>query len=95
MRAAGEQAKTACRNLQLCAGLEAGIEGATHAIGQKRVDMVRDRKGEEESVAEEVTEESGDEGEEVVPGLAFDNLRIETEATQEGADRGLKVALRV
>ena len=27
MRAAGEQAKTACGNLQLCAGLEAGIEG--------------------------------------------------------------------
>ena len=29
MRAAGDQAKTACGNLQLCAGLEAGIEGAT------------------------------------------------------------------
>ena len=27
MRAAGEQAKTACGNLQMCAGLEAGIEG--------------------------------------------------------------------
>ena len=25
MRATGEQAKTACRNLQLCAGLDAGI----------------------------------------------------------------------
>ena len=33
MRAAGEQAKTACGNLQLCAGLEAGIEGATHTVG--------------------------------------------------------------
>ena len=33
MRAAGEQAKTACGNLQLCAGLEAGIEGDTHAVG--------------------------------------------------------------
>ena len=37
MRAAGDQAKTACGNLQLCAGLEAGIEGATHAMGQRRV----------------------------------------------------------
>ena len=32
MRAAGDQAKTACDNLQLCAVLEAGIEGATHAM---------------------------------------------------------------
>ena len=32
MKAAGDQAKTAGGNLQLCAGLEAGIEGATHAI---------------------------------------------------------------
>ena len=33
MRAAGEQAKTACGNLQLYAGLEAGIEEATLAVG--------------------------------------------------------------
>ena len=33
MRAAGDQAKTACGNLQLCAGLKAGIEGAAHAVG--------------------------------------------------------------
>ena len=33
MRAAGEQAETACGNLQLCAGLEAGIERATHTVG--------------------------------------------------------------
>ena len=37
MRAAGDQAKTACGNLQLCAGLEAGIERATHAVGQQRI----------------------------------------------------------
>ena len=33
MRVAGDQANTACGNIQLCAGLEAGIEGATHAVG--------------------------------------------------------------
>ena len=35
MRAAGDQVKTSCGNLQLCAGLEAGIEGATHVVGQR------------------------------------------------------------
>ena len=45
MRAAGDQAKTACGNLQLCAGLEAGIEGSTHAVGQRRLARVRERRG--------------------------------------------------
>ena len=35
VRAARNQAKTACGNLQLCAGLEASIEGVTHAVGQR------------------------------------------------------------
>ena len=47
MRAAGEQAKMACGNLQLCAGLEAGIEGATHALGKRRVERFRTRRAEE------------------------------------------------
>ena len=33
MREAGDQAKTMCGNLKLCAGLEAVIEGATQAVG--------------------------------------------------------------
>ena len=33
MRAAGDQAKTVYCNLQLCAGLKAGIEGATQTVG--------------------------------------------------------------
>ena len=40
MRAAGDQAKKACGNLQLCAGLEARIEGSTHAVGQRRLEWV-------------------------------------------------------
>ena len=43
MRADGDQAKTACGNLQLCAGLKAGIERATHAVGQRILARVRER----------------------------------------------------
>ena len=32
MRTAGDQANTECGNQQLCAGLEAGIEGETHVV---------------------------------------------------------------
>ena len=44
MKAAGDQAKTECGNLQLCAGLEAGIEGDTHAVGQWRLEKVRGQR---------------------------------------------------
>ena len=47
-----------CGNLQRCAGLEAGIEGATHAVGQRRVERVRLRRVEtEEEAATEAEEE--------------------------------------
>ena len=49
MRAAGDQAKKACGDLQLYTGLEAGIEGATHTVGQRRLERVRERRVEEES----------------------------------------------
>ena len=35
MRASGDQEKTSCGSLQLCVGLEAGIEGATHDVAQR------------------------------------------------------------
>ena len=41
MRAAGDQTKTAFGNLQLCSGLEAGIEGEIHAVGQRRLARLR------------------------------------------------------
>ena len=40
MRAAGDQVKIVCGDLQLCAGVEAGIEGATHAVVQRRLERV-------------------------------------------------------
>ena len=54
MKSSGYQAKTACGNLQLCAGLEASTEGATHEVGNRQMDrLVQSRRGEE-------SEESGD-----------------------------------
>ena len=99
MRAAGEQVKTLCGNLQLCAGLEDGIEGGNHAVGQSRVDRVLSRRGEmaEETEEEgEEPEEGGDpeeEGTELVAGLI--NLTIETEGTEEEAEDGLAVYLEM
>ena len=49
MRASGDQAKTACGNLQLCIGLRSGIEGATHAVGQRRIERVKRIKSEEDN----------------------------------------------
>ena len=57
MRSSGDQAKTVCGNLQLCAGLKAGIEGATHAVVQRRMERVRVRQRDEEEVTSEVAEE--------------------------------------
>ena len=44
VRSAGDQVKTGCGNLQLCAGLEASIEGATHAVGRLTSEMVKMRQ---------------------------------------------------
>ena len=39
MRAAGDWSRTACKSLQLCAGIKAGIYGATQAVTQRRQDQ--------------------------------------------------------
>ena len=44
MKAAGDEAKTACGNLQMCAGLEASIEGAIHPVGQRIIERLRARR---------------------------------------------------
>ena len=90
MREAGEQAKTACCNLQLCAGLKAGIEGATHAMGQFQLDWVRGKRREEE--AEDSAEEEEESGG-VLEGI--NNLTIETAVTEEEAAEQQKAVLEM
>ena len=55
MREEWDQAKTEYGDLQLCAGLKAGIEGPTHAVVQRRLDRLKQRRLEEEEA--EVSEE--------------------------------------
>ena len=87
MSAAGDQAETACGNLQLCAGLEAGIEGATHDVGHRILKRVRERRREEDPGSAEGEEETGG-----VDGLLH-NLTIETAGTQEEAAEQLEATL--
>ena len=82
-RAAGYQEKTACGNLQLCAGLEAGIEGATHTVGQRRRERVRERLSKEDEADDTAEEEEEEEGGGIAAGLK--KLTIETEGTEEEA----------
>ena len=89
MRAAGDQAKTACGNLQLCAGLEASIEGATHAVGHQTLERVQGQQCEEEETYDYEVEEEESRG--VVAEMG--NLSIDTAGTEEEATNGLAAAL--
>ena len=91
MRAAGDQAKTACGNIQLCTGLDVSIEGATHAVGQRRMERVRPRRAKTDDETE--TEAEGEEGGEVLACLH--NLSIETAVTEEEAAEGLEDSLGI
>ena len=68
----------------MCAGLEAGIEGDTNDIGQRRVERVRTRRGDGEIEVEEATVEPE---EEATEGLEA-SLEMEVE---EGVVRERKV----
>ena len=92
MMAAGDQAKTECGNLQLCAGLEAVIEGATNAVGQRIIARVWERRGDEEE-AEGAEAEEEEEGGGIEAGI--NNLSIETAGTEEEAEEGLVAALEI
>ena len=88
MKAAGDQANTSCGNLQLCAGLESGIEEATHDVRQKRLERFRKSRQDEE--------EAGDsEKQEERRGVAelLNNLTIEKAGMKEEAAEHLEAKL--
>ena len=91
MRAAGDQAKTACGNLELYSGLDTGIEGATHAVGQRILARLQERR--EEAMKAEEAEEEEEQSERIEARLT--NLNIETAATKEEAVEGLAAALNM
>eukprot|EP00957_Ditylum_brightwellii_P162832 12399607-Ditylum_brightwellii.AAC.1 len=72
IRATGGEAKVACDNIQLCAGLEAGIEGAVHAVrmrrAQRQAELAEERR--REAAEQERGDGDGDEEEEEVDGTA-------------------------
>ena len=87
MREAGDQENTACGSIQLCAGLGANIEGSTHTVGQRILEISRARHREEEAEASDVKEET----ENVV--VVMGNLTKETAGTEEEAAEGLEASL--
>ena len=91
MRAAGDQAKTACGNIQLCAGLAAGIEGDTHAVGQQRLEKARVQRSEEDEADDSAEEE--DEGGGVEAQL--NNPRTDMAGTEKEAMEGLAASLAI
>ena len=87
MRAAGDQAKTLCGNLQLCVGLEASIKGENHAVKQQRLDRSRQRRIAEMAGSADKEEERG--GVEA----CLNNLSKELAGTEEEVTEDLKAAL--
>ena len=90
MRAAGYQAKTACGNLKLCAGLEDGIEGATHTVGKRRLERLRRRRQEVEEAETLDKEEDSDK-----MAVGIHDLTIDTMGTEEKAADCLGEALEI
>ena len=90
MREAGDQTKTVCVNLQLCAGLEDDIEGATHAVVQGRLERVIRIRQEGEEAGDSMEEEE-------CRGVArlLNILTIETAGAEEEAAEQLEAALGI
>ena len=87
MRAAGDQEKTSCGNLQLCAGIETSIEGVNHDVGQRKMERVKEGRSVEEARSAEGEEET------VGVEVALNKPNIETAGIEEEAAEQLEAAL--
>ena len=76
MMAAGVQVKTACDNMQLCTGLESGIECATHAVGRRLKERASQRRSVEEA-------RRPDEEEDEDKAAREESLTVEIEGMEE------------
>ena len=71
----------------MCAGFEAGIEGSTHAVEQRRLKMLRQRqRGEESRIP-------ADEEETESMYTVFDHINVETAGTGKEVVEDLNAAL--
>jgi len=90
----GEDAKAACGSTQLCAGLEAGIEGALHAVAEQSEELSSMEFGEWE-VDDDIWEKEAADGEvqDSLPMRRDREARAARAAallTQEGQDEGME-----
>ena len=72
----------------MCAGIQASIEGVTHAVGQRRLEGSRARRSEEEE--RQIYEEESAKGE-----AGEERQIIETGGIEEEAEKCLEAALEM
>ena len=98
--AAGDQAKTACGSLQLCAGLEADIEGETYTVVQRRQERtipVLEGGADEESTDENMVAAGGAErlgGADIVGGVGEVMVTSGEQRTPEEGEGGANEEIR-
>eukprot|EP00957_Ditylum_brightwellii_P131964 10062491-Ditylum_brightwellii.AAC.2 len=93
LRTIGDKAKTTCSSLQLCTGLEAGIEGLVHAVAHRRAEhlavppAIPTEPGDNKAEAD-----AGQEGGEdlMLPGLHIQPPDLAGEAGVEEAQGGME-----
>ena len=86
MRTSGDQAKTECRNIHLCTGLEDGMEGAAHTVEKRRRE--RTEMGREEESGDKAEYKEEDETRE-------GGVMVDTGGTEEEAAQKLETALEM
>ena len=90
LKVCGEDTKAACGSTQLCAGLEAGIEGAMHAVAEQAEERDSMEFGEWE-VDDDIWEKEAKDGDvqDSLPMRRAREARAAALLTQEGQEDGM------